>query len=191
MAPLLTREVPCKCRKLKQQLSVPHLKKSFNITKPSWKPLQTRKWILFSMKCALSFRPHPMAMRSHNLSCFNRLGWWRSKCRYWSRIRKAWMMSLTMCWIQMPQVRGLRQIWDSRSFMRIAPCCFRWWLPWLNNWMRWRYYMKTLRLLQVMSGPRLMNLRKSCQCKETCIWDHRVAHMGNHSMATWIWWTQT
>ena len=157
MEPLLTREVPCKCRKTKQQLSVPHLKKSFNITKLSWKPLLTRKWILFSMKCALSFRPHPMAMQSHNLYSFNRLGWWRSKCRCWSRIKRAWTMSLTMYWIRMPQGLGLRRISDSRSFMRIAPCCCRWWLPWLSNLMRWRFCMKTLRLRRVMLAQKLMS----------------------------------
>lgn len=189
MAPLSTSEPLCNCLKPNRSPSVPPLKKSFNTTKPSWKPLPTRKWILSWMTCGLSSRPRPMATQSPSLSCFSRLGWWKSKCKCWSLIRRAWMKSLTMSLIRMPQGLGHRQIWDSRSFMKIVLCYCRWWRPWLSNSMKWRCCMKTLRRRRVMSGPKSMNSRRFCQCKETCIWDHKVAC--NHSMETWIWWIQT
>lgn len=191
MAHPSTREVRCRCPKTRRQPSDHPLKRSFNIIKLNWKQLLTRKWILFLMKCAHNSRPRPMATLFRNLSCFSRQGWWKSKCKCWSLIRRAWMMLLIMSSILMPPAQAPRQTWDSRFFMKIAPCYYRWWHRWLSNSMKWKFYMKILKLHQLMLAQKSMNSRKFCQCKETCIWDPKVDLMANRSMETWILWIQT
>ena len=141
-----------------------HNSRSFQIK--IYNRLQIKRWTLSLMTWGLNSCRHKIKMSFLSLFSFSRQDSWRSKCRFSNKIRKAWMRWLITFWTKMPQ-GVVRQTWDSRFFKRIVLWCYRWWPLWVNNLMKWRYYMKTLNPLLQTLETKLMNLKRSWQCKVT------------------------